>query len=157
MILAKSDIGQVSSEIWLDFFQLETQYGDEKHQRKLLHRALNELKYDQDKQIIYELLIDLEKLTGNAGQFSSVYFKNEELNFKLKSQYINHQQSSETKRDQRQKPKQKQNKENEQNIKQEKSKSLKRKVNSFFVQKIFIFKNYFKIEKFKLNCRIFKI
>lgn len=136
MILAKSDIGQVSSEIWLDFYQLETQYGDEKHQRKLLYRALNELRYDQDKQVIYELLIDLEKLTGNIGQFSSVFFKNEELNFKLKSQYIN-QQNSDTKIEHRQKPKHK--KENEQNIKEEKSKSLKRKVNFFFSYKKILF------------------
>lgn len=130
MILAKSDIGEVSSEIWIDFYQLEIQYGDEKHQRKLLNRALNELKYDAEKQIIFELLNKFEKLNGNIGHFSSVYNKYELFKNKLQVEYLKNQQKITQKQPREQQPqkaKQKQ-KLTQPEEKKDESKGVKRKV-----------------------------
>jgi hypothetical protein len=77
MILNKGQLGKYSSAIWAEFFEVEREYGDEKHQRKLLHRAINELEEEEEKDIIYELTLKFEKLNGNVAQFSSFYFKYE--------------------------------------------------------------------------------
>lgn len=79
MILAKSEIGKITSTIWLDFYDLEKQFGDEKHQRKLLNRALNELDDDEEKLVVYEQLIKFERLNGNIHQFSAIYAKYEQF------------------------------------------------------------------------------
>ena len=65
MILAKSDQCKYSS-VWIEFYDLEREFGDEKHQRKLLNRALNEVLSVDEKEIIYELLVKFEKLNGNC-------------------------------------------------------------------------------------------
>lgn len=77
MILNKGQLGKYSSAIWAEFFEVEREYGDEKHQRKLLHRAINELEEEEEKEIIYELTLKFEKLNGNVAQFSSFYVKYE--------------------------------------------------------------------------------
>lgn len=82
-ILAKSNLGEYSSEVWLEYYALEMQFGDEKHQRKLLNRALNELKDDREKEIIYEVLLKFEKLNGNISQFSSINEKYEQFKQKV--------------------------------------------------------------------------
>ena len=74
MILSKSDYCKYSS-VWLEFYDLEREFGDEKHQRKLLMRALNEVSSINDTEIIYDLLIKFEKLNGNIQQYSSIYLK----------------------------------------------------------------------------------
>jgi hypothetical protein len=81
MILDKSDIGKITSSIWIEFYDLERKFGDEKHQRKLLNRALSELTDQNEKEIIFDSLFKFEKLNGNTNQFSNVYFKYEQ--FKL--------------------------------------------------------------------------
>jgi hypothetical protein len=78
MILAKSDQSKYSS-VWIEFYDLEKEFGDEKHQRKLLNRALNEVASAEEKEIIYEILIKFEKLNGNVQQYSCVYFKYEQF------------------------------------------------------------------------------
>jgi hypothetical protein len=78
MILAKSDQCKYSS-VWIEFYDLEREFGDEKHQRKLLNRALNEVLSVDEKEIIYELLVKFEKLNGNVQQYSNVYFKYEQF------------------------------------------------------------------------------
>ena len=77
MILAKSDIGKITSSIWVEFYDLERKYGDEKHQRKLLSRALLELTDNAEKEVVYDLIVKFEKLNGNIYQFSTVYTKYE--------------------------------------------------------------------------------
>ncbi|CAF0720727.1 unnamed protein product [Brachionus calyciflorus] len=130
MILAKSDIGEISHEVWIDFYQLEIQYGDEKHQRKLLNRALNELKYDTDKQVILELLVNFEKLNGNIGHFKTAYHKYEILKDKIQSNYLKSQQKLSEKqtqeKEQHAKSKQKPKKEDH-NKKENQTKGIKRK------------------------------
>ncbi len=79
MIFGKSDIGKITSTIWIEFYELEKQYGDDKHQRKLLNRALNELTDNTEKEIVYDLLVKFEKLNGNIHQFSSIYAKYEQF------------------------------------------------------------------------------
>ena len=80
MILGKSDIGKLTSSIWLEFFDLEKQYGDEKHQRKLLNRALNELNENENEiEILFDELLKFEKLNGNAQQLSNIYSKYEQF------------------------------------------------------------------------------
>jgi hypothetical protein len=79
MILGKSDIGKITSTIWIEFFELERQYGDEKHQRKLLNRALGELTDNSEKEIIYDTLIKFEKLNGSVHQYTAVYAKYEQF------------------------------------------------------------------------------
>ena len=76
MILAKSASAKYSP-VWLEFLDLEREFGDEKHQRRLLNRALNEC---EDKEVIFEILLKFEKQNGTIQQFSSVYSKYE--NFK---------------------------------------------------------------------------
>ena len=83
MILNKGNVGKFAVE-WLEFYDLEKLYGDEKHQRKLLNRALNEVKDATEKEIIYELLLKFEKLNGNVHQFNTLYWKYEQ--FKLARQ-----------------------------------------------------------------------
>lgn len=75
MILAKSDIGSYASSIWLEFYDLEKQHGDEKHQRRLLQRALNELVDLNEKEFIYDSFLKFEKLNGNVHQFAAIYAK----------------------------------------------------------------------------------
>jgi hypothetical protein len=77
MILAKCDLGKYVSSIWVEFYDLEKQFGDEKHQRKLLNRAVNELADGDEKDIVYDLLVKFEKLNGNVHQFSQAYTKYE--------------------------------------------------------------------------------
>lgn len=89
MILSKSDYCKYSS-VWLEFYDLEREFGDEKHQRKLLMRALNEVTSINDKEIIYDLLIKFEKLNGNIQQYSSIYLKYEQ--FKLEQEQKKQQQ-----------------------------------------------------------------
>lgn len=77
MILAKTDAARYS-QIWLEFYDLEKDYGDKKHQRKLLNRALNEVNMDE-KDIIYETFFKFEKLNGNVIQHSNIYFRYEQF------------------------------------------------------------------------------
>jgi hypothetical protein len=79
MIFGKSDIGKITSTIWVEFYELEKQYGDEKHQRKLLNRALNELTDNSEKEILFDLIVKFEKLNGSVHQFSAVYAKYEQF------------------------------------------------------------------------------
>ena len=75
MILSKSNLCKYSN-IWIDFINLEKQFGDEKHQRKLLNRALKEVIFDE-KAIIYEEFLSFERLNGNISNFKDVYYKYE--------------------------------------------------------------------------------
>ena len=86
MILSKSDYCKYSS-VWLEFYDLEREFGDEKHQCKLLMPALNEVSSINDKEIIYDLLIKFEKLNGNIQQYSSIYLKYEQ--FRLEQEQKN--------------------------------------------------------------------
>ena len=74
MIITKGNVGKFAVE-WLEFYDLEKLYGDEKHQRKLLNRALNEVKDNAEKEIIYDLLFKFEKFTGNVNQYNAIYWK----------------------------------------------------------------------------------
>ena len=73
MIIAKSSSIK-GSQVWLEFFELEREFGDEKHQRRLLNRALNEV-IDDEKEIIFDVLYKFEKQNGNIQQFSLIYTK----------------------------------------------------------------------------------
>lgn len=75
MILDKSQLGKYSSSIWLEFCELERQFGDEKHERKLLTRALNELVDDDEREFMYEAAQRFEKLNGSVQQYARVYGK----------------------------------------------------------------------------------
>jgi len=70
MILSKGNISKYA-QVWLEFYELEKQFGDEKHQRKLLNRAVNELESNDEKEIVYEELLKFEKLNGNVHQFGN--------------------------------------------------------------------------------------
>lgn len=85
MILAKIPDASRYAQIWLEFFELEKEFGDQKHQRKLLNRALNEVNMDQ-KELIYEAFLNWEKLYGNVQQHANIYFRYEQ--FKEVSQLI---------------------------------------------------------------------
>ncbi len=78
MILNKGNNSKYLSE-WLEFYDLEKQFGDEKHQRKLLNRALNELVNENDKEIISELIYKFEKINGNASQYKNAYLKYQQI------------------------------------------------------------------------------
>lgn len=75
MILDKSQLGKYSSSIWIEFIEFERQYGDEKHERKLLTRALHELLDDEERDVIYDVAQRFEKLNGNVHQFAKIYNK----------------------------------------------------------------------------------
>lgn len=83
-ILSRTDSARFS-QIWLEFFEIEKEFGDLKHQRKLLNRALNEVNMDE-KQIIYDVFLQFEKMNGNVQQHANIYFRNEQ--FKEISQLI---------------------------------------------------------------------
>lgn len=78
MILDKANNNKFSS-VWLEFYDLEKQFGDEKHQRKLLYRALNDVSNNDEKEIIYDHLHKFEKLNGNINQFNNFYTKYEQF------------------------------------------------------------------------------
>lgn len=77
MILAKTDAARYA-QIWLEFFELEKEFGNEKHQRRLLNRALNEVNMDE-KEIIYDLFSKFEKHNGNVQQHANIYFRYEQF------------------------------------------------------------------------------
>ncbi len=77
MILAKTNAAKFS-QIWIEFFDLEKEFGDNKHQRKLLNRALNEVNMDE-KEVIYEIFFKLEKFSGNVQQQANIYFRYEQF------------------------------------------------------------------------------
>ena len=85
MVLAKMGDAARYPQIWLEFFELEKEFGDQKHQRKLLNRALNEVNMDH-KELVYEAFLNFEKLNGNVQQHANVYFRYEQ--FKEVSQLI---------------------------------------------------------------------
>ena len=88
MILSKGNVGKFAVE-WLEFYDMEKLYGDEKHQRKLLNRALNEIKDNSEKEIIYDLLIKFEKLSGNISQFNAVNCKYQQFKQQLQLELSN--------------------------------------------------------------------
>lgn len=131
MIIAKSDHCKYSP-IWIEFYNLETQFGDEKHQRKLLNRALNEVVSSDDKEIIYDLLLKFEKLNGNVQQYSNVYFKYEQFKLEQEKFRLETKKKFEPKKDQIQKQQSNAKKEpmsRRTETKSEPSNNLKRKVN----------------------------
>lgn len=130
MIIAKSDHCKYSP-IWIEFYNLETQFGDEKHQRKLLNRALNEVVSSDDKEIIYDLLLKFEKLNGNVQQYSNIYFKYEQFKLEQEKLRLETKKKFEPKKEQTQKPKPSAKKEptnrQTEKAKSEPSNNLKRK------------------------------
>lgn len=86
MILDKSQLGKYSSSIWLEFIEFERQYGDEKHERKLLTRAIHELIDDEEREIIYDVAQRFEKLNGNVHQFAKIYSKFEAFRAKREAE-----------------------------------------------------------------------
>lgn len=78
MILNKGNNSKYLSE-WLEFYDLEKQFGDEKHQRKLLNRSLNELVNDSDKEYVCDLIYKFEKLNGNASQYKNAFLKLQQI------------------------------------------------------------------------------
>lgn len=77
MILAKTDAARYA-QIWLEFFDLEKEFGNEKHQRRVLNRALNEVNMDE-KEIIYEIFSKFEKHNGNVQHHANIYFRYEQF------------------------------------------------------------------------------
>ena len=77
MILAKTNAAKFT-QIWIEFFDLEKEFGDGKHQRKLLNRALNEVNMDE-KDVIYEVFFRFEKYSGNVQQQANIYFRYEQF------------------------------------------------------------------------------
>jgi hypothetical protein len=94
MIITRGSLSKYAHD-WVEFYDIEKVYGDEKHQRKLLNRALNEVVDNNEKEVIFELLYKFEKLNGNAHQFSNVFSKYEQfkelrkLEFSSKKQFEN--------------------------------------------------------------------
>ena len=90
-IMCKGSIGKHASE-WLEFYDLERSYGDEKHQRKLLTRALNQLDANNDREraVILHELLKFEKLNGNVSQANNAFMRYEE--FKEQQLVKQHQQ-----------------------------------------------------------------
>ena len=135
MIIAKSDHYKYSP-IWIEFYDLEKQFGDEKHQRKLLNRALNEVVASEDKEVIYEILVKFEKLNGSVQQFSNVYYKYEA--FKLEQDKLRQEVKNkkfDTRKDNQPKQQQKPFKKEEKapTKTNEKTNNLKRKVNFYLL------------------------
>ncbi len=88
MIITKGNVGKFAVE-WIEFYDLEKMYGDEKHQRKLLNRALNEVRDNLEKEIIYELIFKFEKLNGNVNQFNAFYWKYQQFKQNLQIELAN--------------------------------------------------------------------
>lgn len=59
---------QLISNLWKNFYFMELQYGDDKHARKVLYRALNHIKNMDYPLSICELLLEHEKKYGNIQQ-----------------------------------------------------------------------------------------
>lgn len=88
MIITKGNVGKFAVE-WIEFYDLEKMYGDEKHQRKLLNRALNEVRDNLEKEIIYELIFKFEKLNGNVNHFNAFYWKYQQFKQNLQIELAN--------------------------------------------------------------------
>ncbi len=135
MILAKTNAAKFA-QIWIEFFELEKEFGDVKHQRKLLNRALNEVNMDE-KEVIYEVFFRFEKYSGNVQQQANIYFRYEQFKEvsrviaarkKVKTQQKEAGQQAEVKKDA---SKMVENGKKAQQV--DRSASLKRKVDTFFV------------------------
>jgi hypothetical protein len=82
MIIQKNGFNMLAHE-WIDFYHFECKFGDEKHQRKVLQRALNEPVLD-DKYTICELYNQFEKLNGNIDSYFQAKVKIDTVLLKLK-------------------------------------------------------------------------
>lgn len=69
MIIQKG-MGKYSQE-WIEYFNFEREFGDEKHQRKVLYRALNEV--TDSPEVICDLLLKFEKYNGSIDSYWSAY------------------------------------------------------------------------------------
>ncbi len=157
MILAKTNAAKFA-QIWIEFFELEKEFGDVKHQRKLLNRALNEVNMDE-KEVIYEVFFRFEKYSGNVQQQANIYFRYEQFKEvsrviaarkKVKTQQKEAGQLAEVKKDASKMV------ENGKKVQQvDRSASLKRKVYKFyksFSKKAFILLFQRNIQKHK--CKL---
>jgi hypothetical protein len=82
MIIHKYGMNTLAQE-WIDFYNFECKYGDEKHQRKVLQRALNEPIMDNKYQIC-ELFDNFEKYNGTINSYLQAKIKVERVLLKLK-------------------------------------------------------------------------
>jgi hypothetical protein len=82
MIIRKYGMNTIAQE-WVDFYLFECKYGDEKHQRKVLQRALNEPFMDNKYQIC-ELFEQFEKYNGTIDSYLTAKKKIDKVLVELK-------------------------------------------------------------------------
>jgi squamous cell carcinoma antigen recognized by T-cells 3 len=103
-IINKPSFSLYASE-WLEFLELEKEFGDEKHQRKVLTRALHECqdkggdKGKENRQLILETYYKFEKLNGNVHQFNNAFMKLEHFKQKKVNKYPNNKQQQQQQTD----------------------------------------------------------
>jgi predicted transcriptional regulator len=139
MIITRGSLSKYAHD-WAEFYEIEKVYGDEKHQRKLLNRAVNEVVESNEKEVIYDLLYKFEKLNGNAHQFNSVYTKYEQFKEMRQLELISKKQIDNSKNfvkkeqsQQKGKPDVIAKKEEKKAPVQQSRETLKRKVNDYFL------------------------
>jgi hypothetical protein len=133
-MIIQRGLGQLSTE-WIEFFQFEKEFGDEKHQRKVLLRGLNES--NDSKEILCDLLLKFEKQNGTIESYTVAKLKCDkifnQINAEIERKLV---EEEEEKVKQNKKPQQKQPQKEKSKPKQQKqdkdaqNKNLKRKVSN---------------------------
>ena len=99
---------QMLSNLWKNYYYMELNFGDEKHARKVLYRALNYVSTMDFPMIICDLLLDHEKKYGNIQQLKETEEKLRQVKRKIiPLQKPKRQQQSNTKNKKQPKSKEK--------------------------------------------------
>ena len=124
-LIIQKGMNQFCSE-WIEFYEFEREFGDEKHQRKILLRGLNDSV--DSKESLCELLLKFEKQNGTIESYSLAKLKCDKIIDEINAENARIAQE-ELKKKQSKKPKQQEPPQQQQNKQpKQKDNNLKRKV-----------------------------
>ncbi|CAF0786412.1 unnamed protein product [Didymodactylos carnosus] len=118
------------SQLWCDYYEMEHIYGDDKHCRKLLYRALSNYKYMDQPEVICHLLLKHEEDYGTLEQYKQAKLKTNEI---LKTIHVPKKQQQEQKPSKGKQQQQKQKKTQQSNAKQPKQERKNQKKSRSYV------------------------
>ena len=116
---------------WIEFYEFEKEFGDEKHQRKVLLRGLNDCL--DSKESICELLLKFEKQNGTIESYTHAKIKCDKIFEQINYENLRNAEEEQLKQKQNKKPQQKieqkkQQPKQQKEIQDKKMNNLKRKV-----------------------------
>jgi hypothetical protein len=102
-MIIQRGMNQFCSE-WIEFYEFEKEFGDEKHQRKVLLRGLNDCV--DSKEHLCELLLKFEKQNGTIESFTLAKLKCDKIFDQISAENAKIAAEEELKKSQNKKPKQ---------------------------------------------------